>query len=316
MGEAVHLGSLRESQLRRLTVGEWFLMGERQYLNGILVLCVSYRNHGSTCVYVNDLLQADDPGGLRVVVVDNDPERATVPELLGLQADPRVRVLKPERNLGYFGGAQWALSRSVEDGSFPQWVIVSNTDLRMRQRDFWVRLGDRARECPPGVLAPAIRSSISRHDHNPFMKSRPLRLRMLWYKWVFRTYPTLVAYELAALLLKTAAGVLAGSGIGRVRSVGETSPIYAPYGAFIAFHRSYFEGGGSLDHGLFLYGEEIFVAETARRLGLTVMYEPSLQIEHNPHETIGRKKNRETARHLGRASAVGYDRYFRKQRTG
>jgi GT2 family glycosyltransferase len=78
--------------------------------------------------------------------------------------------------------------------------------------------------------------------------------------------------------------------------------IYAPQGAFIAFHRSYFERGGTLDHGAFLFGEEIFVAETARRLGMTVMYDPALVIEHTERSTAAGLFNRNTSRYRKQAS--------------
>jgi len=78
--------------------------------------------------------------------------------------------------------------------------------------------------------------------------------------------------------------------------------IYAPHGSFIALHRSYFERGGSLEYGAFLFGEEIFIAETARRLGLTVLYEPSVRIEHTERSTAAGLWNRDASRFRKQAS--------------
>src|SRR2546427_119628 len=64
--------------------------------------------------------------------------------------------------------------------------------------------------------------------------------------------------------------------------------IYAPHGALFIFSRRYFEAGGYLDGNLFLYGEEISVAEICRSLGLPVIYEPSLRVLHNEHQSTGR----------------------------
>src|SRR3989442_12924430 len=63
--------------------------------------------------------------------------------------------------------------------------------------------------------------------------------------------------------------------------------IYAPHGAFFIFSRRYFEAGGYLDGNLFLYGEEISVAEICRSLGLPVIYEPSLFVVHNERRSTG-----------------------------
>jgi GT2 family glycosyltransferase len=49
----------------------------------------------------------------------------------------------------------------------------------------------------------------------------------------------------------------------------------------------YFEAGGFLDKSLFLYFEEICVAEICRSLGLQVIYEPSLRVLHREHRSTG-----------------------------
>src|SRR4029077_13065198 len=61
-----------------------------------------------------------------------------------------------------------------------------------------------------------------------------------------------------------------------------TSPVdvFAPHGAFVVFHKSYFEAGGTLRYGSFLFGEEIFVGETALRLGRRVVFDPRLEVIH------------------------------------
>ena len=49
------------------------------------------------------------------------------------------------------------------------------------------------------------------------------------------------------------------------------------------FASSYFDKGGTLNYPSFLFGEELFVAEQARQLNLTTVFEPSLKIEHQQH---------------------------------
>jgi hypothetical protein len=56
----------------------------------------------------------------------------------------------------------------------------------------------------------------------------------------------------------------------------------------MAFSREYFARGGTLTHVPFLYGEEIMVAETARRLELAVVYDSGFRIKHVEHSTTGK----------------------------
>ena len=76
-------------------------------------------------------------------------------------------------------------------------------------------------------------------------------------------------------------------GLTRRRSGKSPRKIYAPHGACMIFHRRYFECGGALQYGAFLFGEEVAIAERVKRLGGTVVYEPDFRIIHNEHATTG-----------------------------
>lgn len=80
-------------------------------------------------------------------------------------------------------------------------------------------------------------------------------------------YFTYTAYELLLSLPYAVTNVLARARWQAVKetAINQLKSIYAPFGAFIVFHRQYFESGGHLSYGSFLFGEEIFITETARR---------------------------------------------------
>ena len=58
------------------------------------------------------------------------------------------------------------------------------------------------------------------------------------------------------------------------------------------FYRTYFEKGGTLDHGAFLFGEEVFVAESARKFGMEIVYDKRLRVIHSEHVTTRSSKDR------------------------
>jgi GT2 family glycosyltransferase len=237
---------------------------------------------------------------LRLVVVENSPssDEGGVPE--SARTNPQVKAFATGKNLGYFGGAAAALTDHLKSHPMPEWVVVSNPDVYFSDREVLQRLRDAHRGKEPAVIAPSIRTVNTSVEQNPYMRVRPSRFRMHLYRWLFSSYPVDVVYESLSWVKHRALELLSRKRPTAVAASPEK--IYAPHGSFIALHRSYFERGGSLEYGAFLFGEEIFIAETARRLGLTVLYEPSVRIEHTERSTAAGLWNRDASRFRKQAS--------------
>jgi len=90
----------------------------------------------------------------------------------------------------------------------------------------------------------------------------------------------------------------------------DPTEIYAPHGSFIIFSREYFERGGSLKPGAFLYAEELFVAETCRRLGLKAVYWPVIQVAHDEH--VSTAANPAVRHFMATAADYCYKEFFAK----
>jgi len=268
-------------------------------VDDVFLICVNYRKPAETQRFVSTAREQTLNSTLEVVVVDNSPYPGEGGAADLLPEDSRTKTISSAKNLGYFGAAALALQDHLQSHPMPDWVIVSNPDVYFREHDVLKRLCDSHRGHEPAVIAPSIRTLDSFVDQNPYMRVRPSRFHMHLTSWVFSTYPVDVVYQgLSWVKHRLLDGVTKAPAAGP-SSAGE---IYAPHGSFIALHRSYFEHGGTLDYGAFLFGEEIFVAETARRLGLTVLYEPSIVIEHTERSTASGLWNRDTSRFRRQAS--------------
>ena len=79
---------------------------------------------------------------------------------------------------------------------------------------------------------------------------------------------------------------------------------------FLIFSSEYFRAGGSLDFPGFLFGEEVYLAETLRKLGLDAVYEPSLEVVHQEHKSTRLVKSRKMAREVASSAAYCADTYF------
>jgi len=280
----------------------------------ILVICVNFYCEEDIRRFVIETLDQSERDRLQVVVVDNGSNEATDPPLAALtNRDPRVSVLATEANLGYYGGAAWGLQKYLEARALPEWIVVSNPDIQFPGGDFFQRLLSLHSSSPPGVLAPSILARELGVDQNPYMVHRPSWARIHFYKWAFRFYLTCMVYHLLALARVRVNRLLKG-GV-RLRATARAAPaaprkIYAPHGSFVLFHRSYFTAGGSIEYGAHLYGEELFVAESARRLGLKVIYDPRLQVLHRRHSTTQALPDRNMASYLRESSAYVADTFF------
>jgi len=280
----------------------------------ILIICVNFHCEEDVRRFVIETLDQRGSDWLRVVVVDNGSDEAVDPPLASLvKRDSRVSVLATEANLGYYGGAAWGLQKYLEARAVPNWIVVSNPDIQFVGGDFFERLLTLHSSSPPAVVAPSIFARELGGDQNPYMVERPSWARIHFYKWTFRFYLTCIAYHLLALakvhlnrLLRTRLQREATS----TEALRLPRAIYAPHGSFVLFHRSYFGAGGNFRHGARLYGEELFVAESARRLGLKVIYDPRLQVLHRRHSTTQALPDRNMASYLRESSAYVADTFF------
>jgi GT2 family glycosyltransferase len=269
----------------------------------VLLICVKYRADEETQRYLESIQSLKSDGGLHVMVVEN-----TIGSSWAKATRSDCQAVQAPDNLGYFGGARYGLSLYREQNPLPDWVIISNVDLCIDDLSFLQRLALLASMPNLGAVAPKIQSSLTGVDQNPYMWVRPSALRMHFYKWLFRSWLILNAYEVFGNVFHRVRG-----GIARVwnsSAPASREAIYAPHGSFLIFSRNYFDRGGTLDFPEFLFGEEIYIAETMRKLGLDVVYEPSLQVTHQEHHSTKLFKSRAVAQHLARSAAYCADTLF------
>ncbi len=253
----------------------------------ILLICVNYRADDLTLKLMHTALGMPATEQLHVIAVDNGAHggESALPAYI---AHPRAQVVVPPRNLGYFAGAAYGLEVFLRTHPMPDWVIVSNVDIRFATSDFFATLRSYEAGQDVGILAPAIRSDFTGKNQNPFIRHRPWRGVVGAYEWVCKNRLLVSCYRLFSLT-KTTVRSLFTADDGHVLwgDSLQPTPVYAPHGSCIIFHKNYFAHGGHLNYSAFLFGEELFVAEMARQMNLHVVYEPRLRIHHQDHVSTG-----------------------------
>jgi GT2 family glycosyltransferase len=245
---------------------------------------------------LNCLRWLNDNEGVGFMIVDN----ASGPEELtkirpAIAEFSNAQLLESATNRGYFGAARFAFDHYLVQGNgLPDWVIVCNHDVQIEDKEFFSQLLCQDPRTV-GVIAPRIQALPGRVDQNPFMRRRPGPLRWANLRFVSSNYGAAALWDWLSrrksafrswLAARRRDSLLDGNA--------KRESIYAAHGSFFIFSRRYFEAGGFLDGNLFLYGEEISVAEICRSLGLPVVYEPSLRVLHKEHQSTGEALSRFT----------------------
>lgn len=294
----------------------------------ILIVCVNYGSYDEAARYVGSISTAGkERVRISVVLVDNtqDDNGKVLSEFLDQEAVDFLYVKTPQ-NIGYFGGASYGLKVYLEKNDLPDWVIVSNVDLVVEDPSIFDSLAEIDFPDRVGIIAPAIWSNDWQTDRNPYMASRPKKRTIHLYVHLYSNYLFLNLYRILSnlkslarrkigtdvlpflnLLLKS---VGASNDSMTENSCGDMSCIYAPHGSFIIFSKQYFRSGGHIDFPCFLFMEEIYVAEIARRLNLKVVYAPMLKVIHDAHVSTGLLRSPLMARYMYESAVYISDEFF------
>jgi GT2 family glycosyltransferase len=263
-------------------------------MTDVVFALVHYRNSPAITSAIAALRAVSIPAGwaVHIIVADNSGDAPG-----GLDAT----VVRDGSNHGYLGGAAMAFNHWRSSHGLPDWFVVINPDAHLKT-DALVALATAAIADDVAIVAPEVLlGGIS--PQNPFLSVRPSRARMRAYTIAFRS-------ALLTRLLDTLLEMKRRRAQTRPRAT-EPAAIYAAHGSVVFIHSTFFARGGTLVYRSFMFGEEIHLAEQARRLGMRVVYLPSVEVIHDGGSTTGRVDS-SSRREWHRASAeVLWEDYFR-----
>ena len=269
-------------------------------MTDVLIIAVNYGTAAITRKLALSLI-AQKCTAWRCVLVDNGDNaagRALLDRLPDLE--DRIRIVRPQVNLGYFGGVRYGLdSWSGGGAKIPEWTIVTNADIRFGPT-FIENL--MAVDVETDIAAPSIVSGPAGGDQNPYLLHPLSQRQVMRNHFIFSHHISAQLGRIYAFAIKPH---IRGAGKG---GVGLERNIYAAHGSLMCFRRSWFDRGGNLDHDPFLYGEEITIAQRAVSIGARITYVPTLRAVHDGHKSTGLFLTRRMAAY--QAEAARYVRYL------
>jgi GT2 family glycosyltransferase len=266
----------------------------------VLLVASLYKNPDEVRAFVDHVFELPLPPGWRLALAISDNSESWS----GLDPRPQATMVQPRANLGYLGGCSFAFDAwCAQHGGVPAWTGVVNTDLEL-DTQFFMKLLTTDLPAETGILAPAVHLPDGTHQ-NPFLRQRPSMFRMLALRLVFRAAWLTWAWTLAHEVRRRTRPHT------RVGGTRAKQQIYAPHGAAMFFRRSFFERGGELRFGSFMFGEELHIAEQARRREIGVVYEPACSVLHNAHAVVGQLPSATSRAWRAQSSDYIWSTYFR-----
>ena len=263
-------------------------------MTSVVFALVHYRNTPAIREAIARLRALTLPAGWTADIVVADNSGDAPPDLGAV-------IVGDGGNHGYLGGAAMAFDHRRASHGVPSWFVIVNPDAEPAENALSSLAATPLAE-NVAIVAPSV--LLGGHTpQNPFMTERPSRARMRMYSIIFRS-----------ALLTRVMDLLLDLKRGRSRltpPLPQPRSIYAPHGSIMFVRSVFFERGGTLAYRGFMFGEEIHLAEQARKLGLLVRFVPTIEVIHDGGSTTGRVDSA-SRRNWHRASAdVLWEDYFR-----
>ena len=268
-------------------------------MKSVAIYCVCYNSYSELNGFLHSVDQAaekvKDQLSVTVFVADNSEE---VKEIVQPATGSLKLVHFPTgHNAGYLGAVQECMKQySPQEYDF---VIISNVDLIIDSEAF-VHLLELKDVDQVGWYAPQIYSTAEKRDLNPAVLSRHAKSKLKMLHFMFNHSLLTRLYEKTLYKRKKLKKTIHPNG----------KDIYAGHGSFMIFTHAFFQAIGQLNFPIFLYCEEIYLAELCHRNGLQVRYVSSIRATDAEHCSTGKIKSRYICKYKAKALRYILDTYY------
>ncbi len=266
----------------------------------IAIFCVTYNSYNELTNYLSSIDVASKVAvetiSVDVFIADNTEKDYVVINNLDAFSNINCQVFPYHQNLGYFGGIQ-SMMKNVNLLVY-DYIALTNVDLTISE-DAFIKLVYLDVDNNVGWIAPAILSEKEGRDRNPSVLMRYSKLKLMMLKFKF-DFPLMdFVYNRTFYKRKQIMN----------RKYSQMD-IYAGHGSFILLTKQFFQKCGLINYPIFLFGEELYLAEECRKHSLRVVYNPSIKIYDKEHVSTGKMKRNQlfikTFYHKCNSNALGF----------
>lgn len=191
---------------------------------------------------------------------------------------PTALAFNPNKNLGYLHGCLYGVKASKTSYS---WVMISNTDIELKNNDYFEKLLD-SPISDVWCVGSDILLKVNGVHQNPFLLHRPSRKKYNLWKVVYSSYPLFYLYfKLHGLKSKTVANEEIKSGF-----------VHAVHGSCFLLKNECVQKIIEENPLIFMYGEELLIAEIIRENNKKCYLNVDARVIHNENQVTGKIGNK------------------------
>ena len=256
----------------------------------IKIITVNFGDTNPTKSLVESISLCSLPKKISISIADNSSTIKSLKKLKKLKSKTKINIeiFSNEKNFYYWPAAKKIISSLCDSkkDTFPNWILICNNDVLFKDKKFFKKL-EKIDLVKYPIIGPEIINGKG-HRLNPFM-NKPLNFfsRLYWRVYFF-SYPSSILISKIKELIKL---LLFNNKVSNIDST-KAYEVYSVHGSAILFSSYFFKSGGWLDDNFDLYGEELTVAEIAKKLSIPINYLPNLILNHDEHTSTKNSNQR------------------------
>ena len=247
-------------------------------MRDIAVAVTCYNNEDEVLTFAKDLSHQTSRDRIQLLVTCNACNDFSAFQKRLLSESPTALVYNPNTNLGYLHGCLYGVEKSQRKYS---WVMICNTDIEFKDDDYFDKLLTTVPEEVWCIGTDIVLKANGVHQ-NPFILNRPSKRKFNLWKFVFSSYPLFYLYFILHDIkpeVKTSIEVNSGF-------------VYAIHGSCFLLKDECVQKIIQENPGIFMYGEELLIAEITRESGKKCYLDMDACVIHNENQVTGKIGNR------------------------
>lgn len=263
----------------------------------IVVSVTCYENENEVLEFADKLSKQDCSESIAFLITCNKCRNIEVFRTKMEKIKLKSYVFNPGKNLGYLNGCLYGLKKYGENYT---WAVISNTDVEFMSNRFFKNFIGEKYGTEIGCVGPDVCLQDAITHQNPFFLTRPSRRAMKLRRAIYSNYPL---YSLYCLLSSMKAKL-------KKKTVERSGQVYSVHGSIVVLRKKVVDALLEGENQIFMYGEELYIAEIVRKNNLISYYDKELEIRHKENQVTGKNPSRRKQEWISRSTSFLVSRFW------